>query len=146
MPAPSASAVSTSRTPATPSSTTEHASTNGSSAPVTRSTISPGESAQRTAVLRSVCAKLSAAWTVDSDVSSPSTTSTSRAPGNQWKPTTFSGRSVIPLISVIEHADPAVASTAPPGVRASSQANTSCLAPSSSSPASITKSTSPSPS
>ena len=104
MPAPSTSARSISRSPATPSSSTRHASTSASSAATTRSTMPPGASAQCTALLRIACANVSAHCTVSADVSSPSTTSTSRLPANQRKPTTLSGRSVISPISVIESA------------------------------------------
>ena len=154
-----------SRTPAIPSSSTRHASTNAfssvspspaakrspyastrSCASETRSTTKPGHSAARIGVLRIAIAKFAAAWTVSGDVSSPSITSIRRDPGLKWKPTTWSGRIVISPISVIESRDVVEARIAWPGVHASSSAKTSCLSSISSGTASITKSTSPKPS
>src|SRR5215216_7774828 len=114
-----------------------------------RLTTKPGHSAARIGIFLICCANVVAAWVVSGDVSSPSITSISRmteAGPKKWKPTTLCGRCVASAISVIERPDVLEASTAWPGVTASSSANTWCLMAIFSGTASITKSTSPNPS
>ena len=58
--------------------------------------------------MRIAWAKVAAAWAVSVEVSSPSTTSTSRlceAGKKKWSPTTLSGRIVAWPISVIDRAE-----------------------------------------
>ena len=114
-----------------------------------RLTTKPGHSAARIGTLRICWAKVIAACTVCGELSSPSTTSISRitlAGQKKWKPTTWSGRCVASAISVMERPEVLEASTAWPGVAASSSACTACLTSIFSGTASITKSTSPKPS
>ena len=114
-----------------------------------RLTTKPGHSAARIGTLRICCAKVMAACTVSADVSSPSTTSISRitlAGQKKWKPTTLCGRCVASAISVMDSPDVFEASTAWPGVAASSSAITACLTSIRSGTASTTRSTSPKPS
>ncbi len=113
--------------PAPPRRTPRPAPSPPAAARTMRLTIRPGDSAQRTGCRRSACTKFAAVCAVTGEVSSPSTTSTSRVPARKCRPTTSSGRVVTSLSSVMPARALVAARIAWLGVRSSRSAKTSSV-------------------